>query len=155
MLARGERIEIGIVFGIQGVGYISAFQAVEFVSGTGAERGVGGWWYKRRKGEEEWEVGGRVGGKYARCARAGSRGRSSENLISPYSFHPPHVARVVLEFSKNRVERGIFDEPSRGRRQKKREFAGVGRRRLRNPKLRQLFQRGARSACEREHGNCV
>lgn len=42
MLARGERIEIGIVFGIQGVGYISAFQAVEFVSGTGAERGGGG-----------------------------------------------------------------------------------------------------------------
>lgn len=36
-MPRCERIEIGIVFGIQGVGNISAFQAVESVSGTGTE----------------------------------------------------------------------------------------------------------------------
>lgn len=108
---RCERIEIGIVFGIgKGGGNISAFRAVDSVSRGGGREG-----YKRRKDEEEWEVGGRVGGKYARCARAGSRGRSSENLISPCSFLPSAAVapRVVLEFSKNRVERGIFDEPKK------------------------------------------
>lgn len=143
---RCERIEIGIVFGIgKGGGNISAFRAVDSVS-----KREGGGGYKRRKGEEEWEVGGRVGGKYARCARAGSRARSSENLISPCSFLPSAAVapRVVLEFSKNfRVEHGIFDEPKKT---KEAEYI----RDYVNPKqLGQLFP--ARSEEITACGNCV